>query len=549
MTMTTMATLALRFLLLLATLSTTTHASPIKDVTTAYLPSLSTLLFFGGFDNRTPFLTTCGLINLSAAFSVDAPPITPIPALPAPTSRLVPMIRDVAGQGAYEVLVSNGITNYQLGNTTWTYVVSKNAGGGAGPAVTVTQPNRAGRQVEWVPYAPAYVSAATYPSLPSDMLAIGGRVYPDPFVSTVRKFDVQSGGSAIVAGAEAGGPLGRADAGLTGVNVTHVVLVGGYNANVPEGMRDIWLLNVPQMRWTRSPHQTTYPRSHLALVTYKSFVVVIGREAPLIEVINVAVGDAPRVAEIKGSGPITLEATAATVVGDQIILLGGNTKVGDPDQRFVRVLKVKETGASLAFEWMSTFTPPQAAPPPSSTQPGGVSPPVTTDATNESSPFPIAAVIGASIGGVAILAGIAFFVYRRGQQRSSNPRAAPSSAPTTQPPAHAELAQITYQPPVPSSQQSPMYPMPPKTPVATVINMPSDPSTVLLAAASAASQDKYSIVAHGIGGGQSHARQAEAEAEEEVLMLPPANPEVPPASGGERDVAGTLYLPHATSAR
>ncbi|ORZ36667.1 hypothetical protein BCR44DRAFT_27193 [Catenaria anguillulae PL171] len=339
--------------------ATVTRASSTKDISTAHLAPLSSLLLFGGYNasSSSQYLTIAGILSLASTFSTDAPPITSLDPLPFPTSRLVPVITSRGGNG-FDVHLSNGVMNGQLGNRTFTYTVTAN--GSSAPKVKLQSKVIEGNVQ--VPFAPAYVAAASTKMDAMDggvNWAVGGRYYPEgPFVDKMWVFGRDGPPSAEQQTQPSPSP--RADAALVPLNGTHLLLSGGYTTNTSTTHSDMWTYSIASKSWLKYPHSTTRPRSHHALVVFKhKWVVLIGREPPLVEVMEWTWGSKPKVAEVKGTGPQGLETTAAVVVGTQIVLVGGLTASEDKDDRLIRVLKIQEVkdgaGAeALAFEWYRT---------------------------------------------------------------------------------------------------------------------------------------------------------------------------------------------------
>ncbi|ORZ36645.1 hypothetical protein BCR44DRAFT_1068954 [Catenaria anguillulae PL171] len=347
-------------LLLLLHFASPAQASSIKDVGAAYIAELNVLFFFGGWDERTPIVGSAGYINLTAPFSVDSPPITSIPSVPVLTSRLVPLVVKNAIGDSFDIIVSGGVTApipfqagvYVPGTTAWTYSVIKDGGTEQQPRIRVTV--NGGRNSEGLPFGPAVqYGATTADGVFGNAHAFGGRVFPAPFFNQLKAID-RFGAYSTVSFNNNSAPAPRVDAQLVRVNSTHLIVAGGDGNSTK--FNDIWLFNIPQTTWTRYPHTFIQPHAFGGFVAYTApsgnrYVILIGRESPFIEYFNLSANGPPQAADTTGQGPSSLEQPAAVMIGDQLVIVGGVTKAGDPDQRFFRVLKVKESdGSKLTFE-------------------------------------------------------------------------------------------------------------------------------------------------------------------------------------------------------
>ncbi|ORZ36644.1 hypothetical protein BCR44DRAFT_27214 [Catenaria anguillulae PL171] len=421
-------------LLLLLHSASPAQASSVKDVATAYIAELNALFFFGGWDERTPIITTAGYINLTAPFSVDSPPITTIPSVPIPTSRLVPLVVKNAIGDSFDIIVAGGITPsvpFQVGSflngvTAWTYSITNTNGGAQQPSIRVSV--NGGRNTDGLPYGPAsQYATTTAEGLFGNAHAFGGRQFPTPFFNQLKVLD-RSGAFSTVLFNNNSAPAPRADSQLARVNSTHLIVAGG-DMNATK-YTDIWLFNIQQPSWTRYPHALLQFRAFGAIVSYAApsgnrYIILIGRELPLIEYFNLSANGLPQAIDPTGQGPATMEQPSAVMVGDQMVIIGGFSKTGDAnqrsDQRFFRVLKVKESdGSKLSFEWQNSFTPiakaNSAADSPSS--PSG--PTVAGDEERKPAGWTLALIISGSLLGIFVIAASLFLIRRRRRDRKSS---------------------------------------------------------------------------------------------------------------------------------
>ncbi|KAI9151157.1 hypothetical protein H9P43_009772 [Blastocladiella emersonii ATCC 22665] len=413
--------LALLLALLLAAAPTTRAAWPQNMRATfigpaaLYLPRERKIYVFGGrqliSDTVVVDLDEVAVVDLAAPIADLADPMSPAVS-PAPFKLPTPdyymtALAYAGGPGVYEVRLLAGLTAKSAPMKVWRVPDLLRA-----TSVEVS-PRPPSANASLAIMNPAW-AASTAP------FELTGGLATDPssyllgnwtnVTSTLWRFDQT--GLSEVAVSSPDRPLPRAWTCLLRYDTNRLVLAGG-NDGTNTQLADIWLFSILPRTWARYPHPMSVKRDDFQMAVYTApsgarFLIILGYVPPLLEYVALDKGTPPVVPVIDKAAAAGLSAIAANalVVHDSHLFV-----IGGVPKHLMSAIKITPNGDELSFSWVPSYTPSYYKPP----QSNGTSSAAAATPTPQGDAVPVAAIIGACIGGVVALAGLALaaVVFRR----------------------------------------------------------------------------------------------------------------------------------------